>query len=122
MDKVNPESIVNASIAAMSAHQAAGQAFIISLVLVGITLLILIGVVMILVKVDRVEKHTNSMKDQLVLATRKIGLMEGEAVGRQAAHDEGKSGRKQRKGETTVIEKPDPKPAPAPKPDPDDEK
>lgn len=87
MDKVNPESIVNASIAAMGAQQAAWQAFLISMVLIVIAVLIVIGVVMILVKISQVEKQTNSMKDQLVLATRKLGLMEGEAIGRAAMHE-----------------------------------
>lgn len=87
MEKVNPESIVNASIAAMAAAQAAWQTFLISMVLILLAVLIIVLAGMILTKISQVEKQTNSMKDQLVLATRKLGLMEGEAIGRAAGHE-----------------------------------
>lgn len=53
----NPEPLINAAIAAIAAQQSAFQAAILSAILIGMAVLIVIGVVVILIKIDRVEKH-----------------------------------------------------------------
>lgn len=88
LDKANPESIINAAVAAIAAQQAAWQAFLLTAILFVVVVIVVIMVVIILVKLDRVEKHTNSMHDNLVKATRAAGLMEGEKIGRQAERED----------------------------------
>lgn len=77
MDKVNPETIINASMAAMAAQQAAWQAFLLTAVLILIVTVVVILTVVMLLKIDRIEKHTNSMREQLVSTSRKLGVFEG---------------------------------------------
>ena len=79
---INPEAVINAAIAAKSAELAATQAFYISIVV--IVLLLAIGAMMMFVayKFDELKRNTDGMREALIIATRKVALMEGHAAGR----------------------------------------
>ena len=79
---INPEAMINAAIAAKSAELAATQAFYISIIV--IVMLLAIGAMMMFVayKFDELKRNTDGMREALVIATRKLALMEGHAAGR----------------------------------------
>jgi len=78
----NPEALINAAIAAKAAELAANQSFYISIVI--ILMLLIIGALMMFVayKFDELKRNTDGMRDQLVEATRKLALLEGNMIGR----------------------------------------
>lgn len=78
----NPEAIINAAVAANAAAQSAYQAFIISMIILGAIVVTAMMMGIIAVKFADLEKNTNSMKDALVEATRKLALIEGRGLGR----------------------------------------
>jgi len=73
----NPEAIINAAVAANAAAQSAYQAFIISMIILGAVALSTVAMIVVAMKFSELEKNTNSMKDALVDATRKLALIEG---------------------------------------------
>lgn len=100
-EQVSPEPLINAAIAAMAAQQSALFSAILSVVLIILAVVIVVGVVLLLVslhrlrentrtmyeKVASIEEHTNSMREQLVVASRKLGQFEGEVAGRAAERE-----------------------------------
>ena len=85
---INPEAMINAAIAAKSAELAATQAFYISIVV--IVMLLAIGAMMMFVayKFDELKRNTDGMREALMLATRKLALIEGHAAGRAELEEE----------------------------------
>jgi hypothetical protein len=84
----NPEAMVRAAVAANDAAAAAWQATVISLmVLVGI---LIIGAVMMFMAFHFKElvRNTDGMREELILATRKLALLEGNILGRAEQKDE----------------------------------
>ena len=85
---INPEAMINAAIAAKAAEAAANQ------VLYGIAILVvmvlIIGAMMMFIayKFDELKRNTDGMRDELVLATRKLALVEGNVAGRQEQMNE----------------------------------
>lgn len=79
---INPEAMINAAIAAKSAELAATQAFYVSIAV--IVMLLIIGAMMMFVvyKFDELKRNTDGMREALVIATRKLALLEGNAIGR----------------------------------------
>jgi len=76
--------LVNAVNAANQAAQAAWIAAGLSIVVLGAVLIIGAVIAWMAWKVSHIEHNTNSITNQLVAATRKLGLAEGEEVGREA--------------------------------------
>jgi len=79
----NPEAIINAAVAANAAAGAAYQAFILAWIILGAVLIIGAMMCLVAIKFSELEQNTNSMKDALVDATRKLALIEGNVIGRQ---------------------------------------
>ena len=79
---VNPEAMINAAISAKAAEFAANQVFY--GIMVVIVMLLLIGAMMMFVafRFDKLERNTDGMREQLITATRKLALIEGNVVGR----------------------------------------
>lgn len=92
----NPEAIIGAAIAAKNAEAAAWQASIMA----GITLVVLLicGAAMLIIivqflelkrcfggmreKFEKLERNTDGILNQLITATRKLALIEGNTIGR----------------------------------------
>lgn len=82
LNRVNPEAFINATIAARAAELAASQAFYISLGIIAILLVIGAAIMFAVYKLYELERNTDGMRKDLVEATRKLALMEGEVLGR----------------------------------------
>jgi len=78
----NPEAIINAAIAAKAAELAANQAFYMSLAIFVVLLVIGAAIMFTAYKFAELERNTNGMRINLVEATRKLALLEGNIVGR----------------------------------------
>lgn len=76
----NPEAVINAAIAANAAASAANQAFIMSMIILGAMVLVGLMMGIVTIRFSALEKNTNSMKDALVDATRKLALIEGRGL------------------------------------------
>lgn len=85
---INPEAIINAAVAAKAAELASAQAFYAAVTIIGILLIIGAAIMFILYKVYELERNTNGMRIQLVEATRKLALVEGNIVGRSEQIEE----------------------------------
>jgi len=88
----NPEAIINAAVAANAAAQSAYSAFIISMILLGAVVLMTLISATVAIKFHEMaknfymlEKNTNSIKDALIVATRKLALIEGTSIGKAEA-------------------------------------
>lgn len=86
----NPEAIINAAVAAKSAELAATQTFWIGLIAVFMLLCVGAAIMGILYKMSKLERNTNGMRINLVEATRKLALLEGNKKGREELVEEGK--------------------------------
>lgn len=79
---INPEAMIAAAIAAKSAESAAWYASIMA----AITLVVLLGIGLMMMfvwlKFDKLERNTDGMREALVVATRKLALIEGNITGR----------------------------------------
>jgi beta-lactamase regulating signal transducer with metallopeptidase domain len=84
----NPEAIINAAIAAKAAELAANQAFYMSLAIFVVLLIIGAAIMFTAYKFAELEHNTNEMRIQLVEATRKLGLAEGNVTGRAELTEE----------------------------------
>ena|SRR5690349_17791423 len=78
----SPEALINAAIASKAAEQAASQASVISLFILGLIAIQTIALVFVALNFKRLEQNTDGMKEQLVAATRKLALIEGNVIGR----------------------------------------
>ncbi len=87
----NPEAIINAAIAAKAAELAANQSFYLSVAIFFILLIIGAAIMFTAYKFAELEHNTNAMRIQLVEATRKLGLSEGNVIGRAELMAEGKT-------------------------------
>jgi len=81
----NPEAIINAAVAANIAAASAYQAFVLSIIILGAVVISTIVTIIVAVKFHELEKNTNSIKDALIEATRKLGLIEGRALEKEEA-------------------------------------
>jgi beta-lactamase regulating signal transducer with metallopeptidase domain len=79
---VSPEALINAAIAAKAAELAANQVFYMSVAVLFILLVIGAILMFILYRAKDLERNTDGMRIQLVEATRKLALLEGNIVGR----------------------------------------
>lgn len=86
----SPEAMINAAVAAKAAEAAANQIFYISLAMLFVLLVIGAVLMFLLYKAAELERNTNGMRVQLVEATRKLALMEGNIAGRAEQLEEGK--------------------------------
>ena len=78
----NPEPIINAVLAALEAqHSAYLTNWLLTVLLVGAAL-VLVAAVVGLAKISAIEAHTNGMHGELLVAARKLALIEGEVIGR----------------------------------------
>jgi heme/copper-type cytochrome/quinol oxidase subunit 2 len=88
-DNLNPEAMIKAAVSAAAAESAAWQAFVVSIVV--LVILLIVGAVFMFMAFEMRElaKHTNGMRHDLVEATRKLALIEGNIAGRaeKAAED-----------------------------------
>ena len=78
----NPEPLINAVLAALKAQE---SAFLTNWLLVALLIIAVVAVIcagLILSKVITIQEHTNGMHTELVAATRKLALIEGEVKGR----------------------------------------
>jgi hypothetical protein len=78
----NPEIWINAAIAATAARDAATMAFYL---LVAVLIVMVVGVVVgwvVLKRVNDLAHNTDGMRVELVAATRKLALIEGNVIGR----------------------------------------
>lgn len=82
IEAANPEAMVAAAVNAKAAADAASQAFAMSMLVLGAMAIMTIAVIFIGYNFKRLERNTNSMKDALVDATRKLALIEGNVIGR----------------------------------------
>ena len=85
---VNPEAMVRAAVAATNAEQAAYWAAVMSVMTLGA---LLIGGAMLLYmafKFQQLVHHTDGMREELVAATRKLALIEGNIAGRAEQKEE----------------------------------
>ncbi len=78
----NPEAVINAAVAANAAAAAAAQAYFMSVLTLGALAILGAASIIIAYNFRQLERNTNSMKDQLVDATRKLALIEGNIIGR----------------------------------------
>lgn len=84
----NFEPIVQAVIAAMAAQEAAWRTnWMLAIIILFGAIIISIGIYMI-IELNRVKHQTDGILQTLLLATRKLGLAEGEIIGRAAQKTE----------------------------------
>jgi len=79
----NPEPVINAVLAALEAQK---SAFLTNWLLVALLIsavMIVGGMLIILAKIQTVKEQTDGMHSELIEATRKLALIEGEVKGRQ---------------------------------------
>lgn len=78
----NPEPIINAVLAALEAQRSALLTnWLLGVVIVGAVILV-IGVVVVTIKLEKIQQQTDGMHQALIDATRKLALIEGAATGR----------------------------------------
>ena len=83
----NPEAMINAAVAANVAAANAYQAFVLSIINLGAIVISTIAMLIVAVKFHELERNTNSIKDALVDATRKLAIIEGREL-RKAEEEE----------------------------------
>jgi hypothetical protein len=86
----NPEAIINATIASKAAEMASTQVFYISAIILLVLLAVGGAIMFILYKAAELERNTNSMRVDLVEATRKLALLQGNVIGRTELSQESK--------------------------------
>lgn len=87
---VNPEAMINAAIAAKAAELAANQAFYIGIIIILVLLSIGVMIMIMTYKFTKLEHNTDGMRVELMAATRKLALLEGNLIGREEQTQEQK--------------------------------
>jgi len=78
----SPEPVINAVLAALEAKESAFLTNSLLFALIIIAGMVALGVGFVIVAVNQIRVHTNGMHNELVSATRKLALIEGEVKGR----------------------------------------
>jgi len=78
----SPEPVINAVLAALEAQRSALLTNWLLASLIIIAAIVAVGTGVLMVAVQRIQEHTNGMHTELVSATRKLALIEGEVAGR----------------------------------------
>ena len=80
------EPVVQAVIAAMAAQDAAWRTNWMLVIVIMIGMIIILLNIYMVIEINKLKHQTNGILQMLLLATRKLGLVEGEAIGRAAEH------------------------------------
>jgi len=87
-DAVNPEAMVRAAVAAVQASVAAYWAAVLAVLTLGSVLVLGAIIIYIAFQFKDLVRHTNGMREELVQATRKLALIEGNLTGRAELKEE----------------------------------
>lgn len=85
---INPEAMIKAAIAASNAEAAAWNAAIMAAVTLVVLLVVGALMGMIWLKFSALEHNTDGMREALIIATRKLALIEGNVIGRAEQSEE----------------------------------